>query len=105
MAVAVLFILASLAAATNQGSDKIEIFGGDQGKVPFPHADHQTRLKDCNICHSIFPREADAMKKMKEQGTLQAKKVMNIQCIKCHRQEKREGKPHGPLTCTTCHIK
>lgn len=105
MVVVSLFVLASLVAAANQAPEKIEIFGGDRGKVPFPHADHQQRLKDCNICHSLFPQEAGAMRKLKQQGTLQAKKVMNLQCIKCHKQDKRDGKPHGPLTCTTCHVK
>jgi arsenate reductase len=36
---------------------------------------------------------------------MKPKKVMNLQCIKCHKAEKRAGKPHGPVTCTTCHAK
>jgi len=106
LAGSLLLILAAAAVqAANQGPEAITIFGGSKGKVPFPHARHQARLKDCNICHSVFPQETDAMKKMKEQGTLKPKKVMNLQCIKCHKEEKRAGKPHGPVTCNTCHIK
>ena len=91
--------------ASEQGPAAITIFGGSRGAVPFPHAQHQARLMDCNICHSAFPQEADAMKKMKEKGALKPKKVMNLQCIKCHKADKRAGKPYGPVTCNTCHIK
>ena len=91
--------------ASDQGPSAINIFGGSRGDVPFPHAQHQARIKDCNICHSAFPQEADAMKKMKEKGSLKPKKVMNLQCIKCHKADKRAGKPYGPVTCNTCHIK
>ncbi|MBC2711287.1 MAG: cytochrome c3 family protein [Desulfosarcina sp.] len=103
---ALIFILPMAAAsAANRGPDQIDIFGGERGKIPFPHAKHQDNLKDCNICHSVFPQEADAIKTLKAQGTLKKKKVMNLQCIKCHKQEKKAGKPHGPVTCSTCHVK
>ncbi len=85
-----------MAAAVNQGQENIGIFGGKSGNVPFPHRQHQDRIKDCNVCHSVFPQETEAIKKLKETGTLKAKKVMNLQCIKCHKQEKKAGKPHGP---------
>ncbi len=91
--------------AVNRGHAQINIFGGKRGNVPFPHAAHQDALKDCNTCHRVFPQEADAIKTLKAQGTLKKKKVMNLQCIKCHKQEKKAGKPHGPVTCSTCHIK
>ncbi len=94
-----------MAAAVNQGQENIGIFGGKSGNVPFPHRQHQDRIKDCNVCHSVFPQETEAIKKLKETGTLKAKKVMNLQCIKCHKQEKKAGKPHGPVTCKTCHVK
>jgi len=105
IACALLFVLAlpAATAAAKQGPENITIFGGSRGKVPFPHAQHQKRLKDCNICHSVFPQEADAIQKMKESGALKPKKVMNLQCIKCHKAGKRAGKPHGPVTCSTCH--
>jgi hypothetical protein len=105
VAAALLGVYAAMAAAANQGPETIDIFGGQSGKVPFTHAQHQKRLDDCNICHGIFPQETDAIKRMKESGALKPKKVMNLQCIKCHKEEKRAGKPHGPLTCSTCHQK
>ncbi len=94
-----------MAAAVSRGPENIGIFGGTSGPVPFPHHQHQDRIKDCNVCHSVFPQEAGAIKKLKASGTLKPKKVMNLQCIKCHKQAKKAGKPHGPLTCKTCHIK
>ncbi|HSO19273.1 MAG TPA: cytochrome c3 family protein [Desulfosarcina sp.] len=96
---------AVLVGAAAQGPEKIVIEGGVSGKVPFPHARHQDRIGDCNVCHGVFPQEAEAIRKLKEQGKLKPKKVMNLQCIKCHKQEKQAGKPHGPLTCTQCHVK
>ena len=105
--VTALIVSLSMAAthAANRGPDRIDIFGGRSGNVPFPHAQHQDRIKDCNVCHSVFPQETAAIKKMKEEGMLKPKKVMNLQCIKCHKAEKKTGKPHGPVTCKTCHVK
>lgn len=100
-----LAIGATIAPAENRGPADIDIYGGNRGKVPFPHAQHQDRIKDCNICHRVFPQMTDAIKIGKEKGELKPKKVMNLQCIKCHKQEKRAGKPHGPVTCKTCHVK
>jgi hypothetical protein len=97
--------LPAVTLAAKQGAATITIFGGSRGEVPFPHAQHQARLNDCNICHNVFPQEVDAMRKMKENGTLKSKKVMNLQCIKCHKADSRAGKPHGPVTCGTCHVR
>ena len=91
--------------AESRGPNQIDIFGGKRGIVPFPHAKHQESLKDCNICHSVFPQKTDAIKHLKAEGAIKPKKVMNLQCIKCHKQDKRAGKPHGPTTCNTCHKK
>jgi len=99
------FALPATAVAAKQGAEEMTLFGGSRGKVPFPHAQHQARLNDCNICHSVFPQEVDAMRKMKQNGTLKPKKVMNLQCIKCHKTDRRAGKPHGPVTCSTCHVR
>jgi hypothetical protein len=105
VAVASLFVLSTITAMAGNGPSKINIYGGSEGKVPFPHAQHQKQTKDCNVCHKVFPQKTDAIKKMKEAGKLKAKKVMNLQCIKCHKAEKRAGNPYGPVTCKTCHKK
>jgi DNA-directed RNA polymerase subunit M/transcription elongation factor TFIIS len=96
--------MAAIGMTAGKGAPKIEIFGGKKGNIPFPHAQHQDRLKDCNVCHNVFPQEKDAIKKLKAQGSIKPKKVMNLQCIKCHKQEKRAGNATGPVTCNTCHV-
>jgi len=91
--------------AENKGAENISIFGGSRGDVPFPHHAHQDRLKDCNTCHAFFPQEADGLKKMKTAGKLKPKQVMNKQCVKCHKEQKKAGNPTGPTTCSKCHVK
>ena len=100
-----LLISAVVFAVENKGSEQIEIFGGSRGKVPFPHHAHQTRIGDCNVCHASFPQEPNALVKLKENGKLKKKQVMNKQCIKCHKAEKAAGNKFGPTTCSKCHIR
>ena len=92
-------------ATENQGAENIKLDGGKRGNVSFPHRQHQKNLVDCQICHSIFPQEAGAIKKLKAQGALKKKHVMNKLCTKCHREKKKAGQRSGPTTCTKCHIK
>jgi hypothetical protein len=91
--------------AMDPGDAQLEVFGGFRGPVPFPHLEHQERLQDCLVCHSVFPQEKDAIKTLKESGKLKKKKVMNQQCVGCHRAEKKAGNPSGPTTCATCHVR
>jgi hypothetical protein len=97
--------IADSPAIVNQGAEKIELDGGKRGKVPFPHRQHQEQLGDCEICHSIFPQEAGAIKNLKEQGKLKKKYVMNKLCNKCHKEKIIAGQQSGPITCSKCHIK
>ncbi len=102
------FLLSVIAvgmAVENKGAAQMSLTGGTQGMVAFPHHQHQTRLGDCQVCHSAFPQENGAIDKMKKEGKLKSKAVMNKQCIKCHRAEKKAGNPSGPLTCLKCHKK
>ena len=92
-------------ATENQGAENIVLEGSKRGKVHFPHRQHQKNLADCQICHSIFPQEAGAIQKLKAQGTLKKKYVMNKLCTKCHKAKKRAGLPSGPTKCSKCHIK
>lgn len=106
LSVALAFFLSlAVTGAANQGAESIEIYAGSKGDVPFPHRVHQERLKDCNVCHAVFPQEAESIKKLKDAGTLKKKDVMNKQCIKCHKDEKKAGNPSGPTTCSKCHVK
>ena len=91
--------------AVNNGAENISIYGGSRGDVPFPHHAHQERLKDCNTCHASFPQEADSLKTMKKAGKLKPKQVMNKQCVKCHKDQKKAGNATGPTTCSKCHVK
>ena len=98
-------IVSVTAAAQNKGAEQININGGSRGNVPFPHHAHQDRLKDCNICHAVFPQEPGALDKQKSSGQLKPKEVMNKQCLKCHKAEKAAGNSKAPATCSQCHVK
>lgn len=87
------------------GAENIILEGGDSGMVPFPHKIHQDNLKDCNICHELFGQELGIIEKLKSDERLKAKQIMNMQCLKCHRDTKRAGKASGPTSCATCHSK
>lgn len=98
-------IALSSAPVENKGAAEIKLPGGKQGLVPFPHHQHQDKLGDCEICHSVFPQKAGVIKELKAQGKLKKKYVMNKLCTKCHKQKKKEGLKAGPVTCKQCHIK
>ena len=104
VALGILFIV-TLTMAQNPGAEKMVLDGGNRGKVPFPHKKHQEVLTDCNICHSVFDMESGIIEKMKAEGKLKQKQVMNVQCTKCHKAQKQEGKPTGPTTCSKCHVR
>ena len=92
-------------ATQNKGAENIEINGGKRGNVPFPHRQHQARLSDCQICHTVFPQKAGSIAELKAEGKLKKKYVMNKLCTKCHKEKKRAGQKSGPTSCTKCHIK
>jgi hypothetical protein len=93
------------AALDNKGADAITMFGGSRGVVPFPHHLHQNTLGDCDACHSLFPQEQGAIERLKQEGKLAGKQVMNKHCVKCHRAEKKAGNKSGPIRCAQCHKK
>jgi hypothetical protein len=96
-------LIASAAAAVeNNGAAQIDI-SASRGTVSFPHHQHQEKVMDCNICHTLFPQEANAINKLKADGRLKPKQVMNKLCINCHRAEKNAGKAGGPTICSQCH--
>lgn len=110
LAVAVVLILMAVSAWTafavqNGGAEQISLEGGSRGVVPFPHHQHQNTLQDCDVCHSLFPQEQGGIERLKAEGKLVKKQVMNKHCIKCHKTLKRQGGPSGPTTCSKCHVK
>jgi cytochrome c-type protein NrfB len=109
LAVSVALIVMSVAwtafAVQNDGPEQIALKGGNRGVVPFPHHRHQNALRDCNICHSLFPMKQGAIERLKAEGKLVKQQVMKKHCIKCHKTLKRQGSPSGPTTCAKCHIR
>jgi hypothetical protein len=97
---------ASIVFAMNRGQEKMNIDGGKRGIVPFPHHVHQKALADdCNSCHQVFPKKSGIIKQMKTEKKLKSKEIMNTQCIKCHKDLRKKNKPHGPTSCSQCHVK
>ena len=88
-----------------KGAHQLEIFGGSRGKVPFPHHTHQDNLKNCDTCHSVFPKTPESIKDLKDKGKLKKKHVMKKLCINCHKAQKRAGNKSGPTTCSKCHVR
>ena len=99
------FCTVSALAVQNKGAANMSLEGGKRGVVPFPHDRHQSKLNDCNVCHTLFPQEKRSIRKQQKEGRLTKKQVMNKLCIKCHKAEKRAGRPSGPLTCKQCHVR
>jgi hypothetical protein len=92
-------------APDNPGAETLLLEGGESGDVTFPHRRHQTALTDCQVCHATFPQRRGAIEELKAQGALEKKQVMNKLCTRCHREYKAQGKPSGPVSCATCHVK
>jgi hypothetical protein len=92
-------------AVENKGAEKIQIDGGSRGAISFQHRQHQDRLGDCNVCHTMFPQESQSLARLKGNGQLKPKNVMNKLCIKCHKAEKKVGNNAGPTKCSKCHIR
>lgn len=105
LACAAMLMTGLVLAVENKGAATMELEGGNRGKVPFPHHAHQNRLEDCKICHDTFPQEKGVIEKLKKEGKLKPKHVMNKQCTKCHKEKRRAGEKSGPVTCKQCHIK
>ena len=99
------FVSSVAIAVQNQGSKEIKIDGGKRGAVNFPHHMHQDEIGDCNVCHSIFPKFKGAIKESIADKKLKKKQVMNKTCLKCHKDNKKAGKDHGPTSCSACHVK
>lgn len=96
----------SVMALENEGAAEIMLNkSGRRGWVAFPHHRHQDTLKDCQVCHTLFPREQGGIERLKKTGELVKKQVMNTHCIRCHKAAKKAGNKSGPTKCSKCHIK
>jgi hypothetical protein len=99
-------LMFAIVFAINKGQEKITLDGGNRGAVSFPHRLHQDKLADdCNACHQLFPQKIGIIKQMKDEKKLDSKQVMNKHCINCHKELRKNNKPHGPTSCRQCHEK
>ena len=100
-----IFILNTAALANEKVIKEVfELSAGDKGDITFPHNKHQKALKDCTICHNLFPKKTGAITEMITNGKLQKKQVMD-HCLACHRKMKNDGEKTGPTSCSQCHKK
>lgn len=100
-----LMLAGGLYALENKGAEQMVLDGRNAGPVPFPHHQHQNTLGDCQVCHRLFPMEAGSINKLKDEGQLARKQVMNKLCIQCHKARIKNGELAGPTSCTQCHRK
>jgi len=105
----ILFGVTSMVVMASENSEKgapnITLDGGKKGNIDFPHHMHQDNIRDCNVCHDLFPQQPGVIQYLKNQGKLEKKQVMNKKCLECHRAKKKAGKKTGPTKCSECHIK
>jgi hypothetical protein len=101
---AIVILFSTFVWAQNKGPAEVVIPGGTTGDVPLKHHLHQKVLGDCNLCHNLFPQKGGMVQKLKDEGKLEKKKLMN-QCQRCHREKANDGLKSGPVTCKTCHSK
>lgn len=100
---------------------KVKPKGDKPGKlqktVPFAHSKHAT--VKCETCHHTLAKDKVAKKcttsgchdSLEFRDAANAKDIKLVenayhnQCIKCHKDLKKAGKPTGPSACGKCHLK
>ncbi len=95
---------AVLAVELNQSVDEMVLKGGRFGNVPFGHKTHHAAINDCTMCHDLFPKARGSIARLKSEGRLYRRQVMN-QCTSCHFDRAKKGKKTGPTRCGGCHRK
>ena len=91
-------------AEQSQGAESMLLKGGSRGDIHFPHGRHQGVTVDCMPCHGPLPKEAQVLDKMKGEGKLEKKQIMNM-CKGCHKELASKGQKAGPTSCRGCHKK
>lgn len=87
-----------------KGSESITLQGGSMGSITFPHHIHQAIFIDCKPCHDLFPQESKIVERLKTEGKLKKKEVMDM-CRACHKDLAGKGQKTGPIACMDCHKK
>ncbi|RLB03752.1 MAG: cytochrome C [Deltaproteobacteria bacterium] len=98
------FVSSISLSVNNQGPKRIVISGGGMGNIDFPHHQHQDALKNCKVCHQLFPKKVGSIAQLKKEGRLEKKQVM-ANCRGCHKERANEGMKAGPTSCNQCHNK
>ena len=101
-----LIFISSFIAASEQtrSPENIVLEGGRMGKVSFPHHIHHNIIGDCNYCHNLFPKVSNSIEKLKAEGKLEKKEIMNY-CRDCHQTKAKNKEKAGPTSCKECHQK
>jgi hypothetical protein len=97
-------LLSTIAVSQNKGAANMVLQGGKLGSVPFSHHLHQNAIRDCNICHTLFPQVAGSIEKLKAEGKVKKKEPMD-HCVECHKKEATTGNKALPTKCSECHKK
>ena len=77
--------------------------------VPFYHDKHTEALakqdKDCLTCHqTVKDRLSFKFKRIEDRDKQAVMDIYHDQCISCHKENKAQEKPSGPVTCGQCHV-
>lgn len=104
LAIGTLLVTSSGMADSASKMESIVLNGGSIGSITFPHGRHQGIYVDCRPCHDLFGKESMVIDKMKSEGKLQKKEVMNL-CKNCHKEMAAKGEKAGPTDCKGCHQK
>jgi hypothetical protein len=76
--------------------------GGHFGNVDFPHKTHQDVLRDCNTCHYLYAQIPGSIVKLKSDGRIKSRQVMD-ECTACHFEHMKKSEKTGPTSCSGCH--
>ncbi len=91
--------------------DGLSTFGPlERPAVLFYHDKHTDALakqnKDCTACHETTKDSlSQKFKRIQDKSKKAVMDIYHDQCMSCHKELGKPGKPIGPVTCGECHIK
>ncbi len=90
--------------------DGLKAFGAlERPAVLFYHDKHTKALaeqnKDCSTCHeTVKDRLGLKFKRTEDKDKQAIMQIYHDNCIACHKESAKPGKPGGPVTCGQCHV-